>query len=278
MQALNIEQTYRVLLGDVNSFRIMLVGCGGTGSSLALALAGLAYHARQKGIQIELTLVDHDTIQAGNIGRQAFGVASAFTGAVHKVSDLSLRLNAAYGLDIMAWPEKYEAHMARDWFNHGAGGYSQVHLIIGCVDGHLGRREIAKTVTAFDGRIYALDSGNEHHSGQVLIGNLTDVSQIKLDKLGLCTGLPSPYVQEPELLEPDPEEENQSCAEMTLAEAQSLMVNRMAAVIAAQYVATFVLQRQILQLGSYFNLNPPTAKSRLVTEANLNQYKKERRS
>ncbi|MCZ7673787.1 MAG: hypothetical protein M5U34_45055 [Chloroflexi bacterium] len=42
MQSLNIEQTYRVLLGDVNRFRIMLVGCGGTGSSLALALAGLA--------------------------------------------------------------------------------------------------------------------------------------------------------------------------------------------------------------------------------------------
>lgn len=57
MQALNIEKTYRVLLGDVNRFRIMLVGCGGTGSSLALALAGLAYHARQKDIQIELTLV-----------------------------------------------------------------------------------------------------------------------------------------------------------------------------------------------------------------------------
>ncbi|MCZ7673788.1 MAG: hypothetical protein M5U34_45060 [Chloroflexi bacterium] len=200
------------------------------------------------------------------------GVASALTGTIHKVSDISLRLNAAYGLDIVAWPEKYEVHMARDWFNHG--GYSQVHLIIGCVDGHLGRREIAKTVTAFDGRIYALDSGNERHSGQVLIGNLTDVSQIKLDRLGLCTGLPSPYVQEPDLLEPDPEEENQSCAEMALAETQSLMVNRMAAAIAAQYVATLVLQRQILQLGSYFNLDPPTARSRLVTEASLNQYQK----
>jgi hypothetical protein len=65
---------------------------------------------------------------------------------------------------------------------------------------------------------------------------------------------------------------------MVLAETQSLMVNRMAAAIAAQYVDTFVLQRQILQLGSYFNLDPPTARSRLVTEANLKQYQKERRS
>ena len=278
MQALNIEKTYRVLLGDVNRFRIMLVGCGGTGSSLALALAGLAYHARQKGIQFELTLVDHDVVEMKNCGRQAVSVQAAKIGGVPKVADLALRLNSAYGLDIEAWPVRYEASLARDWFNHGASDYSQAHLIIGCVDGHLGRREIAKTVTAFDGRIYALDSGNERHSGQVLIGNLTDVSQIKLDRLGLCTGLPSPYVQEPELLEPDPDEQNQSCAEMgdgaSLAEPQSLMVNRMAAAIAAQYVATLVLQRQILQLGSYFNLDPPTARSRLVTEANLKQYQK----
>jgi hypothetical protein len=52
---LSIEPTYRVLLGDVDQFRILQVGCGGTGSALALALGGLAYHARQKGIQVELS-------------------------------------------------------------------------------------------------------------------------------------------------------------------------------------------------------------------------------
>ena len=80
------------------------------------------------------------------------------------------------------------------------------------------------------------------------------------------------------MLEPDPDEQNQSCAEMALAETQSLMVNRMAATIAAQYIATLVLQRQILQLGSYFNLDPPTARSRLITRANINQCQKKRRS
>ncbi|HRQ42140.1 MAG TPA: ThiF family adenylyltransferase [Chloroflexota bacterium] len=275
MQALNMEQTYRVLLGDVNGFRIMLVGCGGTGSSLALALAGLAYHAQQKGIEVELTLVDPDHVDYANPGRQIFTPLEASAG-VAKCCALALRLNAAYGLSITAWPERYEAGLASEWFNHRAGGCSQPHLIIGAVDNTAGRREIAKTVDAYHGRVWALDSGNDRWSGQVLIGNLTDVSQIKLDRLGLCTGLPSPYVQEPDLLEPDPEEENQSCAEMALAETQSLMVNRMAAAIAAQYVATFVLQKQILQLGSYFNLDPPTARSRLITRANINQYQKER--
>ncbi|MBX3058852.1 MAG: ThiF family adenylyltransferase [Anaerolineae bacterium] len=272
MDTLTIEPTYRVVLGDVNRFRIMVVGAGGTGSTLALFLAGLAFHARQKGIQVELTLVDHDVVEMKNCGRQAVSLQAAQVGGIPKVADLALRLNAAYGLGIEAWPVKYEAGLARGWYHRDTNGSALARLIIGCVDNHLGRQEIARTITAFDGRIWAIDSGNEQHSGQVLIGNLTDVSRIRLDRLGLCRGLPSPYVQEPDLLEPDPAAHSQSCAELTLAEAQSLMVNRMAAAIAAQYVATFVLQRQVLQLGSTFNLDPPTIRSRLITATAISQY------
>lgn len=268
IDTLTIEPTYRVLLGDVSRFRIMLVGAGGTGSTLALFLAGLAFHARQKGIQVDLTLVDHDMVEMKNCGRQAVSVQSAVLGGIPKVSDLALRLNAAYGLGIEAWPERYEVNMARDWFHHGG---SCAHLLIGCVDNHIGRREIAETIALFDGRIYALDCGNEQYSGQILIGNLTDTSRIKLNSLGLCTGLPSPYIQEPELLEPDPNEQAQSCADMALAETQSLMVNRMAATIAGQYVTTFVLQQQILQMGSYFNLEPTVMQPMLITAGNIHK-------
>ena len=45
MNELKIEKTYRVLLGDVTRFRILIVGAGGTGSALASLLASLAYHA-----------------------------------------------------------------------------------------------------------------------------------------------------------------------------------------------------------------------------------------
>lgn len=207
-----------------------------------------------------------------NCGRQAVSVQAAVAGGIPKVADLALRLNAAYGLDITAWPEKYEAGMASEWFNHGAGGRLQPHLILGCVDSHTGQQEIARTIEAFQGRIWALDSGNERHNGQVLIGNMTDLSQIKLDRLGLCTGLPSPYVQEPALLAPDPSQEAGSCAEMALAETQSLMINRLAATIAAQYATTFVLQRQIVQIGSSFSLEPTVMRARLITEANVNRY------
>ena len=69
-------------------------------------------------------------------------------------------------------------------------------------------------------------------------------------RLGLCSGLPYPYLQEPDLLMPDPNAQAQACAEMALAETQSWMVNRMAAAIAAQYTAVFVLQWQIQHMGT----------------------------
>jgi hypothetical protein len=131
------------------------------------------------------------------------------------------------------------------------------HLIIGCADNHLARREMARTVELFDGRLWAIDCGNEQNSGQVLIGNLADGQKIGTDPLGLCSGLPSPNLQEPELLEPVPNARAPSCTEMALADTQSLMVNRMAATIAAQYTAVFVLQWQVLHMSSYFSLAPP---------------------
>lgn len=273
MEPLKIEPTYRVLLGDVTHFSIMLVGAGGTGSTLALFLAGLAFHARQKDIQVDLTLVDHDVVEMKNCGRQAVSLQAADIGNVPKVSDLALRLNAAYGLGIVAWPQKYESGMAREWFDHSTSSQAKAHLIVGCVDNYLGRREIAETIAGYNGRIWAIDCGNEQNSGQILIGNLTDMSQIQLNRLGLCSGLPSPYIQEPDLLEPDPNEQTQSCAEMTLNETQSIMVNRMAATIAAEYTAVFVLQKQISQMQTTFNLQPTVvARSQPITKTALQLY------
>ena len=272
MPTLEMEPTYRVVLPAAEQVAVLLVGAGGTGSTLALFLAGLAYHARQKGIKVELTLVDDDVVEMKNCGRQALSVQAAMAGDVYKVDDLALRLNAAYGLDIAAWPERYEAAMGAAWFHDGARGSARSHLIIGCVDTYSGRREMAKTVEASHHRIWALDCGNERDSGQVLIGNVTDIDRIKFDRLGLCSGLPSPYIQEPALLIPEEEAQPLSCAEMTLAEEQSLMINRLAATIAGQFVTEFVLRRQVTQMGADFNLAPTVMRPRLITVANVRRY------
>jgi len=270
---LNIEQRYRVIFGDSNCFRILLVGVGGTGSALALALGSLMVHARQNGIHIDLTLVDDDRIENKNIGRQAFASASTMHsgayGGVHKCADLALRLNAAYGLDVTAWPERYVADMGARWMGYG---HTDRHLIIGCVDNYHGRREIAKTVAAYAGQLWAIDSGNAAFNGQILVGNATSRGQIQLDKLGLCTALPSPYLQEPSLLLPEEKEQLHSCAELTLREEQSLMVNRMAATIVAQYVYNMSIRRQLTQMSTAFNLEPTVMTPTFITEKTIAAY------
>ena len=64
--------TYRALLGEAHNMHLYLVGAGGTGSALADALARLLYHARQKGMDISLTIIEPDVIREANLGRQRF--------------------------------------------------------------------------------------------------------------------------------------------------------------------------------------------------------------
>lgn len=136
------------------------------------------------------------------------------------------------------------------------------NLLISAVDNHLARREIAAVVAAQNGRWYGLDLGNEQHSGQVLLGNITNPEAIMFDRLGLCTGLPSPYLQEPALLEPPPLTASPlSCVELTLREDQSLIVNQQVAALAAHYAYQFLVRRELTQMATCFTLDPPITRS-----------------
>jgi hypothetical protein len=60
-----------------------------------------------------------------------------------------------------------------------------------------------------------------------------------------------------------------SCADLTLREEQSLMVNQMAASIAAQYCHQFAVRQELAEFATYFNLQPPAAVSKLITAPHL---------
>jgi PRTRC genetic system ThiF family protein len=269
MKPLTIEKTYQVLLPQTAELHLLLVGVGGTGSALASSLGRLLYHAKQKGIEVKLTLIDPDPVELKNVaGRQYFCVAEQ---GANKAICLAQRLNLALGLDITAVPHPFTADFGRQWAGYGL--QHAAHLLIGCVDNHLARRELAQTVARYGGRLYALDCGNARSNGQVLLGNLVDLQKVKVDELGLCSGLPSPYIQEPGLLEPDPEEAPLSCAELTLREEQSLCINQAVAAVAFQYVYDFTLKRCLKQYATYLSLEPPAASSRLLTPSELERMK-----
>lgn len=70
MQTLDIEPTYRVVLPAARELTVMLVGVGGTGSALAPALARLAIHLRDGGVEVKMLFVDHDVVESRNVWRQ----------------------------------------------------------------------------------------------------------------------------------------------------------------------------------------------------------------
>ncbi|MBU1877837.1 MAG: ThiF family adenylyltransferase, partial [Chloroflexi bacterium] len=167
MPKLSIEQRYPIMIGDATIAAIVLVGCGGTGSFLALHLARLAYDARARGLQIALTFVDHDTVQSSNLGRQNFVPAEV---GQSKAWALMQRYNRAFGLSIAACSEPYTAEMlqlAAPERGHYLG------LVLGCVDNHLARTAIHQALVdrqRYQNRWWWLDAGNSRHAGQVLLG------------------------------------------------------------------------------------------------------------
>jgi PRTRC genetic system ThiF family protein len=242
-QPVVVEPRFRVVLPEAAATCIVQVGVGGTGSWLALSLARLVYHARQKGQAMRLVLVDPDVIEPANVGRQAF--CSGEVGC-NKAESMAFRLNLALGLDITAVAAPFTAaetmssiyRQEREQYGRRRTRF----VLVSAVDNHLARRELAEAVSLGDGHVWAVDCGNARSNGQLLIGNLTNLDQLRLDRLGLCTGLPSPYVQEPGLLEPEPEDEPAlSCAHLTLREEQSLLINAQVAAVAAQLVYDLVV-------------------------------------
>ncbi|MGB0388381.1 MAG: PRTRC system ThiF family protein [Ardenticatenaceae bacterium] len=263
---LDLSKKYQVLLGEDHTLRVCLVGVGGTGSALALSLGRLAYHLREKGLNVDITFVDHDTVEESNLGRQAFCPSER---GWNKSETIALRLNTAFGLSIRAAPVKFQTSFLSDWWGRG---YSNC-LLIGAVDNHVARREIARAVEQHRGSVWWLDCGNAHHNGQVLIGNYGRgvIKDLRVDELGLVNGLPAPHLQAPDLLKPDPDDEvDLSCAELVVREEQSLMINQMVAAIASQYCYEFLVRRRVVAYESHFTLKPPTTITKQISEYSLN--------
>ncbi len=267
MPSLTIEPAYRVLLRETTSIRIFLIGAGGTGSHLAWALARLAVHARDQGLELQLTFIDHDTIEPKNIGRQCFHPQQLDQ---NKATALAWQLNATYGLNIAAIPQLFTANSPSKW-QLDLRTHQDQALFIGAVDNHVARQALATAVTQHP-RLWWLDCGNAQASGQLLLGNTTDFQDTDLNDLGLCRTLPAPHIQAPELIQPERDEQPLSCTDLTRREEQSLFVNQMTATIAAQYVTQFTLHRELTTFATHFTLTPPITTSQLITKSNLKPY------
>jgi PRTRC genetic system ThiF family protein len=281
---LSFAHASTVFLRPTEEIRLMLVGCGGTGSWLAPALARITRALLDQGRRISLTFVDHDLIEEANTIRQNFSYADL---GRHKARVLALRYAGAFGLEIGAHTEPFTPALV----GRARGNYrpeDRLYVLFGCVDNAAARQQMHLAVEqireeSFGGygslrshpRAWWIDAGNARASGQVLVGSATHVHELAhafaLD--AFCCALPAPTLLHPELLTPLPEElegSGLSCEELALRNAQSLMVNQHMAAIAGQ-MGLLLLTGELRRFATYLDLESGTMRSRSITRAEVAQ-------
>jgi PRTRC genetic system ThiF family protein len=147
--------------------RVLVVGCGGTGSAI---VAGLPYlHqsliARGHPGGLHVTVMDGDTISLTNCVRQPFARSEV---GLNKAIVLVNRLNLFWGLKWEAIPVhlKPGTFISRSY----SGDDLRAHIVVGCVDTRAARATIRDAVSKWSTVSYWLDLGNNADSGQFILG------------------------------------------------------------------------------------------------------------
>ncbi len=241
---------------------ITIVGLGGTGAQIARSVARMIYDMKAARLHIpQIVLIDPDTVEQKNVGRQLYVEADVGQPKAHI---LMRRFNMALGLDTIAIDQSVNAerHFER-WGN----------LIIGAVDNHLARCELAKA----NGAIW-IDSGNHFNAGQVVIGNTSDhetALRYIEGQNGRYAYLPNAGLLFPTLLEPEPEaklEPERSCAELIATREQDLLINDWMAVTTAQYVYRLLHRQPITSFVSYVSADGMSVRSVPICRDELLPY------
>lgn len=281
---LSFAKAARVLPKEFSKLKIYLIGAGGTGSFAAMNLARLLFELRRIGKAVEMTIIDPDVVESGNIPRSNFCAAEI---GRFKAQTLAERITLAWGLEVSYANEKlnYEKHLKPN-----RNGFKELTILVGCVDNHLARIEIHRSVeeaNKFNSHnapeFWWIDGGNGKSSGQVLIG-----SEVKREKpenhfssSTICKKLPAPSVIHPELLEnreiPSPREslERMDCAERVRRGEQSLNINSRVAVEIGEILTELLLTNSLRRFATYFDLESGTSRSIYCTPENITEALKQ---
>ncbi len=149
--------------------RILVVGCGGTGSAV---LGGLPYLHQAMLAQghpcgLSVTVMDGDVVSPTNCVRQPFSRSEI---GLNKGIVLISRINLFWGLRWKAIPHPLSAEtltLSSSTFSETA---LRPDLVVGCVDTRAARAIIAERTAGRSGAGYWLDVGNNASSGQFVLG------------------------------------------------------------------------------------------------------------
>jgi PRTRC genetic system ThiF family protein len=227
--------------------RVLVVGCGGTGSAV---VAGLPYlhqslvaHGHPGGLHV--TVVDGDTISTANCVRQPFARSEI---GQNKAIILVNRLNLFWGLKWEAVPVYLRPGtiISRGY----SGDDLRAHIVVGCVDTRAARAAICDAVGKSSRVSYLVDAGNNADSGQFITGEPLN-ERNRRSRLRLRTAAEL-Y---PEIVDPSLDNDGEpSCSAVEALERQSAFVNSTLAQHALALLARLFRYGEINYHGGFINL------------------------
>jgi PRTRC genetic system ThiF family protein len=240
---------------------------------LALHTARIAREALHRYQSVSVTFIDPDIVEDKNIRRQNFCPSEV---GLNKAETLAYRLNAAWGLNIKAIPHRYTPDLLTDKVS------DCLTILLGCVDNAAARRALHQTLLKTNrfqndiSSIWWIDGGNSKTTGQVLLGNATtpDLLKNSFSLNNICTNLPSPALLHPELLISKPDEQvrrQRSCAELAMADPQSLTINSIIAAHMADYLLRLTLTNDLRRFATYIDMGTGSIRSLAITPDQLRQ-------
>jgi PRTRC genetic system ThiF family protein len=244
---------------------VTIVGIGGTGAQVARTIGRIVYDMqRSRKHSPQIVLIDPDTVEEKNVGRQLFSPSML---GKNKAESVGKMLNLALGLNVRWIPDAVDP--VRHFERYGS------NLVISCVDNH----EARKAIHQINGVI--LGAGNHENSGQVCIGNCDDPEQMRRNLDG-CDGkyayLPKEGLLFPELLQPEPISErptpvaNISCAELVMEGSQHLLINDWMASIVGSYIYKLLHRQPITSFLTFINADNLVVQSKPICREELKVY------
>jgi len=220
--------------------RVLVIGCGGSGSAIASGLPYLHQAMLVAGHPggLLVTIMDGDIISPTNCVRQAFCATEiGLAKAVVMVS----RLNLFWGLN---WTAVAVALTSKT-------DISNFDIVIGCVDTRAARQLIQDKVQGWRSRVaYWLDLGNSADSGQFILGQPLN-GRNRRSAVRLRT-VPELF---PEIVAPSLEGDGiPSCSALEALERQEPFVNQVLAYHALALLTQLFRYGRIQHHGAFVNV------------------------
>jgi PRTRC genetic system ThiF family protein len=217
--------------------RITVVGCGGTGTTVASGLPYLhqAMLAWGHPHGLDVTLVDGDRISRTNCVRQPFSESEI---GLYKATVLATRINLFWGLGWKGVPEFVDE-----------GWREETDILIGCVDSRKSRRQITST-SAFWNCHYWLDLGNNAECGQFVLGQPENAKNKKPRRLPTVSEL-YPEIVNPKL---DKKDKLPACSAVEALDRQEPFVNQTLAYHSLAMLARLFRYGRLSHHAGFINL------------------------